>query len=295
MIPAEIEDFFYSKTKKDILLICGPTGSGKSSLALEIAKKYKEVIIINLDAYQVYKDIPICSASPSYFEKQQVPHYLFNYIEHDVQFSVGMYLKHLTKILNDESISNKIPILVGGSSLYIYSVLYGLQESHPIPDQIRNQAIKESNLLGIDAFFNKILTLMPELNGVIHKNDTKRLIRNYEFFLINKQSLRSYIKAQDNIKLDFKFTLHKILPPRIDLYEKSNAKILEMISSGAIDEVLALLPKWDQCKSIKTALLVPELQEYLTNKITLKEAIDKAQMNTRRFIKKQYCWLKNKI
>lgn len=326
MIPYDIENFFNVRLKTDILIICGPTGSGKSSLALEIANKYSNIVIINLDAYQVYIDIPICSASPTLTEKATIKHYLYNYIPYDVKFSVGQYLLHLEKTLEILILQNKIPILVGGSSLYIHSVLYGINKIAQVSGKTRQIAINESKQLGNEFFFEKLIKLMPELEGKIHKNDSKRLIRNYEFFLEYNQSLLSYnYKINSNkfiqhanfnlnnsmqntileqnadnnhnniLHLKYNFTVHKILKNREDMYIKSDEKILEMIKEGAIEEVQNLLPVWEKCEGIRTALLVKEIYEYLNNKITLEEAIQKAQLNTRRFIKKQYCWLKNKI
>lgn len=279
---------------EEILLICGPTGSGKSKFAMELAATNNNIAIVNIDAYQVYKDIPICSASPLEIEKQEIPHYLYNYINNNERYSVGKYLMDLNVTLKNLIKNNKTPILVGGSSLYIYSLLNGINTCESVPDAIRLQAKIEFEK-DPENFYNKIISLMPEISNKIHPNDTHRLIRNYEFFLYKKKSTLNGDFHANQFKLNFKFKIHKILPDREELYKKSDSKVISMIENGAIEEVKKLLPIWEQCKSIKTTLLVKEIYEYLTNKLTIDAAILEAQQNTRRFIKKQYCWLKNKI
>ncbi len=294
----ELEKSFLSATKNNsILIICGPTASGKTKASIELATQYKNTVIVNLDAYQVYKDIPICSASPTQYERSLVEHQLFNYIDYDQAYSVGLYLEDLDQTLHSIYSNQKIPILVGGSSLYIYSVINGLRKNISVPLDVRTLAkIKLSTITDPHEYVKSILPLsfQADFDMRIHKNDLHRITRVFEFFIYTSGYL--FDGSLINQRLNWKFEIFKIIAERQIAYDRADARVLQMIyNDDAIKEIKRLVPVWENCKSIKTTLLAKEIYSYLNDEISLEQAISLGQCNTRKFIKKQLTWLRNKI
>ena len=331
-----------------IPIICGPTASGKSALALQISnyiieaqnqqndsyfdpyqnksckKKYEDFpnilniklnsgfkelkviinaaislglipAIVNIDAYQVYEDITLCSACPTQEEMGFVEHRMFGYVKYWENYGVGRYLHDLKTTLESLISSKKLPIITGGTSMYIYALKNGLTEIPLVSFKTRDLANKTMTEMGAGQFYLILKTLFPNLD--VHPNDTRRLLRVYEVWIEHKQYMfdSAYIK-KNTVKLDFDFLLCKIIPERSEVYAKSDAKILDMVyKQDAIQEVKKLLDHWDNCKTIKEALLVKELHLYLAGQLTLEDAVSLAQKNTRNFVKRQYTWLKNKL
>jgi len=276
--------------KSKIILIYGPTASGKSNFAVKLAKKIGGEII-NADSMQLYKDLKILTARPLKKEYQDIKHHLYGFQSGKKNFSTGDWLKLAIKKIGEVKRRKKIPILVGGTGLYFKALIDGLVEIPNIPMAFRNKIRKLQKDLGQKNFYKKLLKLDPNLVKTIKPTDTQRSIRAYEVKLFTNKSINEWY---DNTKSQFKKKdFYKLIIdfPRSDLIETINQRALKMFKLGAVLEVKKFLKlKINKNKSISKAIGVAEIKEYLTKKVDEKEAIEKISIKTRQYAKRQMTW-----
>ena len=285
-----------------VFIIVGPTGSGKSALATDHAIK-NNGIIINSDAFQVYKEISICTSCPSSKDKASLEHLLYNYTSAYEDYSVANWLDDVKKLINYAISKNKLPILVGGSAMYIYLLINGIDDTPKVSSEIKDVAKKNFENLGAEKIYSTLLEIDPKIETKINRNDTQRIMRFYEVYLATGKNLWDFYennsdKIQNNngIKNSYEIEMHKILPEREILYEKCDKRILEFMKNGAMDEARSLYTETHKLnKSAKKIILLRELFDYLDGKISLDDAISLAQKNTRNYAKRQYTWFRNKF
>ncbi len=273
-----------------IILIYGPTASGKSDFAIKLAKKIKGEII-NADSMQVYKDIKILTARPLKKDYQKIKHHLYGFQNGRESFSTGDWLRLVVKKIREIKHKNKIPILVGGTGLYFKALVEGFVEIPNIPLAFRNKARKLQKKLGQKKFYKKLLKIDPSLIDKIKFTDTQRSIRAYEIKMFTNKSIlewhentRPYFKKKDFFKIIIDF-------PRSELVEKIYARTVQMIERGAIKEVKNFLKlKIPKDKSISKAIGVPEIDQYLKKKIDKKNVVEKISIKTRQYAKRQMTW-----
>ena len=222
--------------KSKIILISGPTASGKSTFAIKLAKKVNGEII-NADSMQVYKQLKILSARPDQKQYQKIRHHLYGF--HDVKknFSTGNWLKLVFKKIEEIRERKKTPIIVGGTGLYFKALTHGLVKIPNIPLKIRNQIRGLQFKIGQDKFYKKLLRLDPSSKNKINSTDTHRSLRAYEVKLYTQKSIHEWYK---NTKSNFqKSDFYKIYIdfPRTQLVDRINLRSEEMIKNGAIKEV----------------------------------------------------------
>ncbi len=276
--------------KSKIVLIYGPTASGKSDFAIRLAKKIKGEII-NADSMQVYKELKILTARPLKKDYQKIKHHLYGFIEGKKSFSTGDWLKLATKKIYEIKRKKKVPILVGGTGLYYKALVEGLVKIPNIPSTFRNKVRKLHKELGQKKFYKKLIKIDPILINQIKSTDTQRSIRAYEVKMFTKKSILIWY---ENTKSDFiKRDFYKIIIdfPRSKLIEKINARSVAMLENGAISEVKKLLKlKISKDKSISKAIGIYEIKDYL-NKLAIKEQIaEKISIKTRQYAKRQVTW-----
>lgn len=274
------------------LIITGITASGKSEVCVELAKKYNGAII-NCDSKQIYKEIPIITAQPT--ELESMPHKLYGYVSAQINYSVGLWLKDVEKEVKNAWKNSQLPIVIGGSGLYIKSLISGLSLITKIDDSIRVMSRNLSEELGKQGFYELVLSKDPMIQGKIHKNNTHRLLRAFEVITQTGKSIFTWQKKVSVSILD-NFMMYVICPPRNDVYDKINRRFIDMVNLGVVNEVRQLfdmnLNPW--LPAMK-AHGVPEIIKYLKNEITLNKAIEIAQINTRHYAKRQYTWFKNQF
>ncbi len=265
-----------------MLVICGPTASGKSYLAHYLAKIY-DGEIVNSDSMQIYRQIPIITASPSQIYQNEISYHLYNFLSVDQEFSVIQYVNHALAKITDIRNRDKLPIIVGGTGLYINSLLFGYNEIPTISPEIRQYVRELHSKIGSCQFFNKLKELDVWASQKLNKHDSQRVIRAYEVFMQTGQSIFAFQDTQ-NIsflpKSDFKVIfLH---PEREFLYRTCNARLEKIFNEGAIEEV-ALIKKIfpDIRSSAKKTIGMQEILSYLNNEITLQTALNLAQTKTR--------------
>tara|TARA_Y100000991_G_scaffold101883_2_gene76820 strand:+ start:147 stop:1058 length:912 start_codon:yes stop_codon:yes gene_type:complete len=281
--------------KSKIILISGPTASGKSHFAIKIAKKIKGEII-NADSMQVYKQLKVLSARPNPKNYQKIKHHLYGF--HDVKknFSTGDWLKLVTKKINEIKKRKKVPILVGGTGLYFKSLTDGLVKIPNIPIKFRNKIRKLHKKLGQKKFHQKLLKLDPSYIKNINPTDAQRSIRAYEVKLFTKKSLHEWFESTKSNFKDEEFYKIYIDYPRQDLIKRIANRTDEMLKSGAIPEVkrfIKLNVKKD--KSVNKAIGIAEIKEFLRNKKKLSEISEKISIKTRQYAKRQSTWARGNM
>jgi len=273
-----------------IILIAGPTGSGKSEIALRLAKKINGEII-NADSMQVYKEIKILTARPeSYFN---ISHHLYGNISVKSNFSAGEWLKkvklNLKKILNKK----KQPIFVGGTGLYFKLLTEGISNIPKIPDSIRTKARNLNAKLGNDKFYSLLIKLDPLVQNKIKKNDTHRLIRAYEVIIFTKKSLFNWQKKNKNYFSNYQFVKIYINPENNFLQKLLRLRLKKMFELGAIHEVKKFLKlKINPSLPANKILGIEEIKKYLDKKITLEQTFEETFIRTRRYVKRQRTWFR---
>jgi tRNA dimethylallyltransferase len=273
-----------------IILIAGPTGSGKSEIALRLAKKINGEII-NTDSMQVYKEIKILSARPESFSN--ITHYLYGNISVKNNFSAGEWLKkvklNLKKIINKK----KQPIFVGGTGLYFKLLTEGISNIPKIPDLIRTKVRKLNAKLGNDKFYSLLIKLDPLTENKIKKNDTHRLIRAYEVVTFTKKSLIDWQKKNKNYFSNYQFVKIYINPENNFLQKSLRLRLKKMFELGAIDEVKKFLKlKINSSLPANKILGIEEINKYLDKKISLEQAFEETFIRTRRYVKRQRTWFR---
>jgi len=263
---------------KDIFVVAGPTGVGKTKLSVMLAKKI-DAEIINADSMQVYKGMDIGTAKITEEEKDGIKHHLFNICDTSYDYSIYDYQKDCRKAIDEILNRGKKVILVGGSGLYIRAALYDYKLNE---ESIHKDYSNYSN----DELYEMVLNIDKECS--IHKNNRKRLERYLDKY---------YSNDLNDIKSDklYDFTMIGLTTDRDNLYEVINRRVDSMIESGLIDEVRAFYDKKDYSKAINTAIGYKELYPYFDGDITLDEAVNNIKLNSRRFAKRQYTFFNNQF
>ena len=276
--------------KSKIILIYGPTASGKSKFAVKLAKKINGEII-NADSMQVYKELKILSARPSLKDYQKIKHHLYGFQSVKKNFSTGEWLKLANKKISNIKKRKKTPILVGGTGLYFKALTEGMANIPEIPTKIRKKIRSLHKEIGPEKFFLKLIKLDPLTRSQIKPSDTQRVIRAYEVKLFTKKSLYELIKntQSEYEKKDF----YKIIInyPREELINRIKFRVENMIKNGAILEVKKFLRlKVLKSKTASKAIGINEIKDYLKRKLQTQDVIEKISIKTRQYAKRQVTW-----
>ena len=278
-----------------IILISGPTASGKSKFAINLAKKAKGEII-NADSMQVYKELRILTARPSIKEYKKIKHHLYGFLNVKKKFSTGEWLKLSQKKIEEIRKRKKIPILVGGTGLYFKALTDGLVKIPNIPLKVRNSIRNLQKKLGQKKFYSKLLKLDPNIKGKIIETDVQRSIRAYEVKLHTKKSLYDWFKNTKSNFSEDDFLKIYIDYPRKELIERIALRSKQMLNSGAINEVKKFLKlKIKNDNSSNKVIGIAEIKEYLEQKSDLKEVQEKITIKTRQYAKRQSTWARGQM
>jgi tRNA dimethylallyltransferase len=281
--------------KSKIILISGPTASGKSNFSIKLAKKINGEII-NADSMQVYKELRILSARPSSKDYQKIKHHLYGFHSVKNNFSTGEWLKFVIKKIKEVRKRKKTPILVGGTGLYFKALTDGLVSIPNIPIRFRNKIRSLHKSLGQKKFYQKLLKLDPNSKKKINPTDSQRSIRAYEVKQFTKKSLHDWFQNTKSyfIKDDF-FKIY-LDYPREELIERINKRTEKMIEIGAINEVKRFLKlKVRKDKSVNKAIGIHEIKEYLEKREDMSNVIEKISIKTRQYAKRQSTWARSNM
>lgn len=279
------------------LFICGPTGSGKSSLAIRIAQEINGTII-NADSMQVFRGLEILTSCPSKNDKNIVPHKLYNFVDPNHHFSVGIWLSEAIEVAQEARNLGKVPIFVGGTGLYFRALLNGLATIPKIDDITRSDTRILFETLGREAFCAHLAELDPVGIKRINIADTQRLLRLYEVVISTGKTLQEWQNLEPNKKQNSLGKIIKLIlsPERNELYDAINNRLEKMIEIGLLEELKIFLEdKVYNSSQAQKALGVKEFSDYLDGKIELCTAIASSQLRTRHFAKRQLTWFRNQM
>jgi len=276
--------------KSKIILISGPTASGKSNFAIKLAKKI-EGEIINADSMQVYKELKILTARPKIKECQNIKHHLYGFQSVKKNFSTGDWLKFAIKKIAIIKKRKKIPIIVGGTGLYFKALTDGLVKIPNIPIKFRNEIRSLQKKLGQKVFFKKLIKLDSLVKEKIKPADIQRSIRAYEVKAYTKKSLIDWFKNTKSKFSEDSFIKIYIDFPRVDLLDKISRRTEEMIKIGAIVEVKKFLTlRINKDKTPNKVIGINEIRDFLKKKSNLNEVKEKITIKTRQYAKRQSTW-----
>ncbi len=272
-------------------MIAGPTATGKSNLSISLANKVKGAVI-NADSMQVYENLEILTARPSSSEMKNIDHYLYGFVDGRERYNVERWCNDASEIIKKTSAKNLTPILVGGTGLYINTLINGLVDLPSIPESIKIESEKILQEFGKDFLINQIKNVDPESLNEINHNDTVRLRRIWEVFeSTGKQFSAWKINKNKKFITDCKFKILLFLPNREKNYQVVNSRFVKMMKDGAVEEVKKLLElNLSDSLPIMRAHGVPEIKKYLANQCSLEECISKGQQVTRNYVKRQHTW-----
>ncbi|MDA7544984.1 tRNA (adenosine(37)-N6)-dimethylallyltransferase MiaA [Candidatus Pelagibacter sp.] len=281
--------------KSKIILISGPTASGKSNFSIKLAKKINGEII-NADSMQVYKELKILSARPNLKDYQSIKHHLYGFHSVKNNFSTGDWLKNAIKKIKEIRRRKKIPIFVGGTGLYFKALTEGLVSIPNIPIKYRNNIRDLQKKLGQKKFYQKLIKLDPNSKEKINSTDTQRSIRAYEVKQYTEKSLhdwfkntKSYFEKEDFYKIYIDY-------PREELTQRIGKRTEQMIKIGAINEVKRFVKlKVRKDKSVNKAIGIHEIKEYLEKRNDMSEVIEKISIKTRQYAKRQSTWARGNM
>ena len=277
------------------VIICGPTGSGKSSLALNLAKKFKGVII-NADSVQIYREIKVLSGRPTSDDYRQAPHRLYGVMSIFKPCTLGVWRKMALETIKECDLSGHLPIICGGTGLYIKFLLNELSPIPEIPPSIKLEAREKLEELGNENFRELLLKNDPVSAYRIKLGDTNRLLRAWEVFTATTKPLSYWHEQSRETGSKDKFFKVCLMPKREVLYSKCDKRFLDFVELGALEEAEALnfITASPELPASKTLGLL-ELIKYTKGELELSEAIDQAQRTTRRYAKRQLTWFRHQI
>lgn len=278
--------------KPVVIVICGPTASGKTALSIELAKKINGEIV-SADSMQIYKYMDIGSAKPTIDEMSGIKHYMLDFLEPNIRYSVADYKKAAEECIEEIIAKGKTPIIVGGTGLYVNSLIYGIEYNEiKLDEKYRKELEEQVEKYGLEELYNQAMKIDPEAMKKISINDKKRILRILEIYhetgkTKTEQELESRKKG---VKYDYK--VFAINMDREKLYDRINRRVDIMLQQGLIEEVKELVSKYEELPTAIQGLGYKETKEYLEGKSTKDEMIEKIKMETRRYAKRQLTWFR---
>lgn len=278
---------------KPILCIAGPTASGKSSFAVDIAKLVGGEII-NADAMQVYSPLQILSARPSAADMAELPHHLYGHIDGGVRYSVGAWLREVEPLVLNVLARGKVPIITGGTGLYFKALTEGLADIPTISSEVENRVQEVLDKEGAQVLRQKCEAIDPVATARIVGDNPHRLMRVLSVFWQSGRALSDWQNQTRPVVPPRYLRCAVLMPERAQLYDRINARYAAMVHNGGLDEARAVMglglpPNLPMMKAIG----LPPLLEYLRGTRSYEAALEQSQQDTRRFAKRQMTWFRN--
>ncbi len=279
------------RKENTLIVIAGPTAVGKTETAIQLAKHFNTEIL-SFDSRQFYGDLKIGTAVPSVNELKEVNHHLIGQLKLEDYYNVSIFERDALNLLDKLFVEHKIIIAVGGSGLYINALCHGIDDLPDASTELRIQLNRNFETRGLNWLQEKVKELDPEYFSIVDTKNPKRLLRALEVCLTTG---KTFTEQRTAIKRERDFNIIKIALnlPRIELFERINRRVDLMMKEGLLDEVKSVYPYKD-LNSLKT-VGYKEIFDFLDNKISLDDAVEKIKTNTRRYAKRQIMWFKKDI
>lgn len=280
-------------TKDKLIILAGPTASGKTSVSIDLAKRIGGEIV-SADSMQVYRGMDVGTAKIKADEMQGVKHYLINVLDPTEDFNIVKFKNMVKYSIEEIKRNGHVPILVGGTGFYIQSVIYDIDfDTQDDNGDIRKALEEEYDKMGADFMYEKLKNIDSVSAENIHKNNKKRIIRAIEYFLINNALISAHNESQRQKDSPYDFRFFVLNPPRDILYDRINQRVDKMVDEGLVEEVKDLKNAGLSSANISMqGIGYKEILEYLNRVTTLEEAIDNIKQNTRHMAKRQVTWFK---
>ena len=277
--------------KPKVIVICGPTASGKTSLSISLAKKINGEIV-SCDSMQIYKEMDIGSAKPTVEEMQEIKHYLVDFVSPEKRYSVSEYKEDASKAIEEIINKGKTPIIVGGTGLYLNSLIYNIQYNEMEVDlNYRRELEKEAEEYGLEVLYNRAKEIDPEAMEKVSANDKKRITRVLEIYNATGRN-KTELEKKSRKEVPYNYLIFGINMERSILYDRINKRVDIMLEQGLIEEVKNLINKYSNMPIAMQGLGYKEVKEFLDGNISKEEMIEKIKMETRRYAKRQITWFK---
>ena len=278
--------------KQKVIVICGPTASGKTKLSIELAKKINGEIV-SCDSMQIYKDMSIGTAKPTEEEMQNIKHYLIDCISPETRYSVADYKKQAMEYIKEIFEKGKVPIIVGGTGLYVESLIYNIEYNEIKTDlKYREELEKIAQEEGLEKLYEKALKIDEKATRKISNNDKKRIFRILEIYHTTGKTKTKLEEESRKNKPEYEFLLFGLTMDREKLYERINLRVDNMLQDGLVQEVKELLNKYEELPTAIQGLGYKEVVEYLKGDTSKEEMIEKIKLETRRYAKRQLTWFR---
>jgi len=281
--------------KPTVIVICGPTASGKTALSIELAKRINGEIV-SADSMQIYKDMDIGSAKVTLDEMQGIKHYLIDNVYPNERYSVANYKQDAKQAIEEIISKGKIPIVVGGTGLYIDALIYEIEyKDIEINEEYRKELERIRDEQGLEVLYKKALEIDPEAMEKISSNDFKRITRVLEIYeATGKTKTQQEAESRLN-EIPYNYKVFAINYDREKLYERINKRVDIMLEKGLIEEVKKLLEKYTEFPTAMQGLGYKEVKQYFDGELNEEEMIEKIKQESRRYAKRQFTWFrKNK-
>lgn len=278
-----------------VVVIAGPTASGKSALAVDVAGAL-DGVVVNADSMQVYRDLRVLSARPSPEDEARAPHRLYGVLDAAEACSAGRWRDMAEAEVRAAWAAGRLPLVVGGTGLYIRALMEGIAPTPEVPEEVRRTARALQGRIGTRALFERLAEADAKTAARLDPDNTQRVVRAWEVLQATGRPLAEWQDAPPVGRLEAEWLVVAVLPPRAAVYAAAERRFLAMLEAGALDEVRALMARdLDSDLPAMKALGVPELMAWLRGEMTGDEAVAAAQKATRRYAKRQFTWLRHQL
>lgn len=280
--------------EKPIIIISGPTASGKSGVAFELAKKINGSII-NADSKQFYQGLPLLSAQPTAHEQKEIPHFLYSTLHPTQEASVDWWMQHTNTLFNNIFAKNQIPIIVGGTGYYINILCEGISPIPPVPKEVRHSLSQKLLNTGLSELFQELKEVDPFFANKIKPFDTNRIIRGLEVYYHTKKPLSFWQSSSKKTPLQHPYVLFCLTPERVILKKRINLRLEAMFQSNIVEEVRTFQATYTLNPSMPITKTIgySEILMYLRKDLSLEQAKIQIQQKTHQYAKRQMTWFRH--
>ncbi|MBI4982460.1 MAG: tRNA (adenosine(37)-N6)-dimethylallyltransferase MiaA [Candidatus Omnitrophica bacterium] len=276
--------------KKKIIFLVGPTAVGKSEIATRLAKKINAEII-SCDSMQIYKGMDLLTAKPTRIQLKKIPHHLIGVIDPSKEYNVSRYRRDALRIIKEIFKKNKTPLFVGGTGLYMSILLDGIFKAKGESKKIRKQLFEEAKRISSPVLHERLKKIDPQAAEKIHPNDTRRIVRALEVFLVTGKPISVLQKERKGLADEYDVEVYCLNMPLEKLYKKINQRVDKMFAVGLVKEVKILLKK-KLSKTAQFAIGIRELKNYFDGDCSLEQAKEMIKYNSRHYARRQLTWFR---
>ncbi|MDP8253876.1 MAG: tRNA (adenosine(37)-N6)-dimethylallyltransferase MiaA [Candidatus Kaelpia aquatica] len=276
--------------KNSIIVLTGPTGIGKTEVSLELFKLIDRVEVVSVDSMAVYKGMDIGTSKPRKDIQAKIPHHMIDIVDYSQSFDAAEYVSRASEVITQVISRGNIPFIVGGSVMYLYSLLDGIFKGPSCNHEIRERLIKRSEDEGLEKLYGELKELDSEAAAKIHQNDLRRIVRALEVYYLTGERISALKTKREGISSKYEISIYALCDKRLRIYRRIDQRVDGMISRGLVDEVCGLMDRISL--TAYQGAGYKEIIGHINGEYGLDEAIRLIKRNSRRFAKRQLSWLR---